>query len=81
MKQITEQTAAILNLLDSETKQRVIDTLTAYDSVLIDFENGRYKIGALCLRDKYPADFRSVGKILNTDIYTNQEIEINTRNL
>lgn len=71
----------IFNQLPSELKQQVLDTLTAYDSVIIDFENGKYKIGSLSLRDKYPADFRQVGVIKNSDVYTAEEMKKNYANL
>lgn len=81
MKALSESTQNLLNLLDEQTRQLVIGTLTAYESVLIDYENGKYKIGSLCVRDKYPSDFRVVGKIYNYDIFTKEEIDYNTKNL
>ena len=77
MKTLSVETAAILDVLDEVTKQRVIDTLTAYDRVLIDYSNGKYHIGALCLLDKYPADFRQIGYIYNHDVYTEEEMAYN----
>jgi hypothetical protein len=71
----------ILNQLPAELKQQVLDTLTAFDSVIIDFENGNYKMGSLSLRDKYPVDFRQVGIIKNSDVYTAEEMKINYANL
>ena len=71
----------ILNLLSEELKQTVLNTLSAFDSVIIDFENGKYKIGSLSLRDKYPADFRQVGVIHNFDVFSKEEMRINRANL
>jgi len=73
--------AEILNILPSELIQNVLITLTAFDSVIIDFENGNFKIGSLSLRDKYPSDFRHIGVIKNTDVYTKEQIEENIKNL
>ena len=71
----------ILNQLPEGLKQEVLNTLTAFDSVIIDFINGKYAIGSLSLRDKYPADFKQVGVIKNSDVYTEEEMKINYANL
>lgn len=71
----------ILSKLTAELKQQVLDKLTVYDSAIIDFENGKYKIGSLSVRDKYPADFRHVGIIKNSDVYTKEEMIENYKNL
>ena len=70
-----------LNQLPKELKQQVLDILTAFDQVIIDFENGKYKIGSCSLRDKYPADFRQVCIIRNSDVYTEEEMKTNYANL
>lgn len=72
---------SILSQLPIELQQQVINKLTAFDSCVIDFENGKYKIGSCSLRDKYPDDFREVGIIYNYDIFTPEEIKQNIRNL
>lgn len=71
----------ILNQLPSKLRQEVLNTLTAFDSVIIDYINGKYVIGSLSLRDKYPDDFRQVGVIKNSDVYTEEEMKINYANL
>ena len=67
----------LFNSLPAELQLQVRSVLSAYDSVIIDYENGRYRVGSLSLRDKYPSDFRHVGIIKNTDIFSLEEIKAN----
>lgn len=75
------KTNEIINQIPEELKHQVLDILTAFDSVIIDFENGKYKIGSCALRDKYPADFRQVGTIHNYEVYTKEEMIENYKKL
>jgi len=74
-------TQKILNQLPTELKNEVMNILTCYDKVIIDFENGKYKIGSYSLREIYPSDFKQVGIINNFDVYSKEEIEINYKNM
>lgn len=69
------KTNSILKSLPDEVQCEVLDTLKWFSGCFISFANGRFNISVGCgLLDKYPQDFKSIGYLKNTDIYTNEEI-------
>ncbi len=66
---------ANINTLPENTQNEIRQILRVYDSVSVEYANGRYTvlIGS-ALQDKYADDFRVIGYIKQSDIYTRDEI-------
>ena len=62
--------------LPKEVQLYVMDTLKAYDEVTVSYENGKYQYG-VCIKRNYAEDYKVLGTIYKSDIYTEEEQDIN----
>ena len=72
-KKFKPLTKEFLKELPEDLQKRVLNTLKAFDECQIEYKNGEYKIGCICLRSSYPKDFRVVGTFYQDEIYTLEE--------
>ncbi|GHV34244.1 hypothetical protein FACS1894187_04420 [Synergistales bacterium] len=64
--------------LPLRVREQAKDTLRAYSSVHITFANGEYSVSTgICLMSKYPDDFKVIGDVVASDIYTDDERIVN----
>lgn len=64
--------------LPKEVQDEIKETLKAYDSVSVIFENGEYHVGMNdCLKATYPEDYEVIGYYKADEIYTKEERIIN----
>lgn len=71
-----------INQLPQDVQSKVRETLTAYNTTYVEFENGRYThIAGLCLDTrKKAADFKTF-EIKNSDVYNETERASNLKAL
>lgn len=65
-----------LEALPVEVQNKIKDTLKAYDSVFVSYENGEYHFG-LYIKKTYAADHKVIGTFYAKDIYTEEERILN----
>ena len=71
-----------LNQFPEEIQNQIMDTLTAYKSVNIDFSNGKFNVHTgISISTSYPEDFKYYGVIKNSDVYSPEQIRYNTSQL
>lgn len=64
--------------LPLSVKQQAKDTLRAFNSVHITFSNGKYKVSTgIALLGHYPDDYKVIGDVAASDIYTSDEQIVN----
>ena len=69
------KTNEIISSLPGDAQSEVFEVLKWFSGCFISFANGKYVVSVGCaLLDKYPQDFKSIGYLKNTDVYTNDEI-------
>lgn len=60
--------------LPNEVQDKIYDTLGAYDTCNVIFENGEYKVfTASFIISNYPEDFRVVGYFHKDELFTEEE--------
>lgn len=70
-----------LNQLPTEVQEKVKDILSAYERVHVVFQNGKYQVSAgIGLLNDYADDYKYVGEFLDTDIFTEEELILNSFN-
>ena len=68
----------ILNNLPMEIIEKIKGILKAYDKCNVVYEDGKYEVRTgVCLQANYSQDFRVIGEIKASDIYTPKEMILN----
>lgn len=70
--------AKILNQFPFSIQEEIKNTLTAFDSVNVDFSNGKFHVHTgISISNEYAEDFKFYGEIKNSDIYSAEEMKAN----
>lgn len=65
------------NELPKEVQDEIKDWLKVYDWVAVDYENGTYHYGGLCLTKTCAKDHEFIGKFTAKEVFTENERIIN----
>ena len=71
-----DKTMTRFETLPVEVQNKIKDTLKAYDSVFVSYENGEYHFG-ICIKRIYAADHKVIGEFYAKDIYSEEERILN----